>query len=71
MKATYYQINHLINLHKSLRKMYSYYKLEKLSKQEASDLITRLRVESNEKLRQNYLKYYKMEPDGSKLWNIK
>ncbi len=71
MKSTSYQINHLINLHKSLKKMYSYEKLSNLTIQQASDLITSLRVESNEKLRQNYQKYKCGEPDPSEMWRIK
>ena len=68
MSLTYHQLNHLINLHVSLRKMYSYSKLEKLSFQEASDLIIKLRAESNEKLKENYSKYYGREPHPSELW---
>lgn len=67
MTLTYKQLSHLINLHRSLKKFYSYNKLSTMSIEEATELIKQLRGEANEKLRVQYLKYYGREPDNSEL----
>jgi len=70
-KASLKQIEHLIILHTSIGKMYSYKKLSGLSVQEASNLIRKLRGESNDHLTKIYQKFYKTEPHPSELWAIK
>lgn len=70
-KASLKQIEHLIILHVSVGEMYSYSKLSNLSVQEASDLIMKLRGESNDHLTKIYQKFYKIDPHPSELWAIK
>lgn len=70
-KASLPQINHILNLSKSLGTCLNFNKVAALTSIEAADLVRKLRSKANEKLTKMYLKFYGRRPHPSELWEVK